>query len=1035
MSREERKVVTVLFTDLVGFTSRAEELDPEDVRAMLTPYYARLREQIEQRGGTVEKFIGDAVMAVFGAPVAHEDDPVRAVLTAIAIRESSPDLELRTAVNTGEALVALDADVAAGEAMVSGDVVNTASRLQSSAPVNGILVGEATYRATRHVIEYAEAPAVEAKGKSKPVPVWEVVSARPRYGTDVEQTHTSALVGREREVFLLTDAFQRSKNEATAQLVTLVGVPGIGKSRLVAELFSILDADPDVYWWRQGRSLPYGESRSVWALGEIVKAQAGILESDDVQTAREKLAAACSDEWVLSHLQPLVGVAGEMDESRDRRVEAFSAWRRFFETLAEERPLVLVFEDLHWADDALLDFVDYLAEWVSGVPVLLVATARPELLDRRPDWGGGKRNATTLSIGALSDNDTAKLLPILPAELQQLVLQRAEGNPLYAAEYARMIAESPGDDVPLPETIQGLIAARIDQLPPDEKTLVQDASVVGKVFWPSALESASEDALHALERKEFIRRDRRSSVAGETQYAFLHLLVRDVAYGQIPRARRMEKHRAAAEWIESISSDRSEDRAEMLAHHYREALRLAEASGIDTAPFRERARLALTEASERAASLSSWGAAAELAAEALALEPRPELQLRLARATAYGANEFDFELAAAARDGFETAGDLEGAAETESLLSWMRWWTGSGEQAHEHRERALEICAGLPTSLARVRAYAQAARLEGIGGDPARAIELANETLAMAEELGRLDFQSHALNSRGIARNKIGGSEAVEDLQRAVELADQSSSPMEMALSRNNYGSVLGSHGRMPESNAVIEESIAVASRFGLPGPQQWAEMQRMVHRMFEGHWDTVLTSAVDLARRVPRESQLTNATNFIRGFVHAARGETDVALQLLGASAAGAERAGEPQSISPSLSATAMTLRLAGRTDEATDVVERILGDARLVGFATLDFQFTLADMGRIDAWLATAELPQDSLWLDSAHMFAAGDFAGAAKLFDTIGVSFGAAWARLLAAERGDLSQLEPARAFFEAERAAPFLRRCEAVLAASA
>src|SRR5579864_448911 len=438
VAKEERKVVTILFTDLVGFTSRAEELDPEDVRALLTPYYARLREQIERRGGTVEKFIGDAVMAVFGAPVAHEDDPVRAVLTALAIRDSSPDLEIRTAVNTGEALVALDADVTAGEAFVSGDVVNTAARLQGAAPVNGILVGEATYRATRHVIDYREAPEVEAKGKSRPVPVWEVVAARPRYGTDVEQTQRGPLVGREREVFLLTDAFQRSKSEETAQLVTLIGVPGIGKSRLVAELFSILDADPDVYWWRQGRSLPYGESRSVWALGEIVKAQAGILESDDAQTAREKLAAACSDEWVLSHIQPLAGVAGEIDESRDRRSEAFSAWRRFFELLAEERPLVLVFEDLHWADDALLDFVDHLAEWASGVPMLVVATARPELLERRPGWGGGKRNATTISLAPLAGDDTARLVAallersVLPAETQASLLERAGGNPLYA---------------------------------------------------------------------------------------------------------------------------------------------------------------------------------------------------------------------------------------------------------------------------------------------------------------------------------------------------------------------------------------------------------------------------------------------------------------------------------------------------------------------------------------------------------------------------------------------------------------------------
>src|SRR5438445_9715385 len=276
--QEERKVVSVLFTDLVGFTSRSERHVPEDVRATLSPYYARLREQIEQRGGTVEKFIGDAVMAVFGAPIAHEDDAERAVRTAIAIREAlgeeAPDLQIRTAVNTGEALVSLGARPSEGEGIASGDVVNTAARLQAAAPVDGILVGEATYRATRHVIEYREAEPVDAKGKAEPIPVWEAVSARSRFGIDVEQRGRGQLVGRERETAMLTDAFARCRGEQTAQLVTLVGVPGIGKSRLVAELFQTLDADPDIYWWRQGRSLPYGESLSVWAPGENVKAQA-----------------------------------------------------------------------------------------------------------------------------------------------------------------------------------------------------------------------------------------------------------------------------------------------------------------------------------------------------------------------------------------------------------------------------------------------------------------------------------------------------------------------------------------------------------------------------------------------------------------------------------------------------------------------------------------------------------------------------------------------------------------------------------------
>src|SRR5947207_1402218 len=477
-AREERKVVTILFTDLVGSTARAEGLDPEDVSATLSAYYAQLRAELERHGGTVEKFIGDAVMAVFGAPVAHEDDPERAVRAAIAIRDSiGEELQIRTAVNTGEALVALGARAAEGEGMLSGDVVNTTARLQSSAPVNGILVGEGTYRATRHAIDYREAPAVEAKGKSEPVKVWEAVAARSRFGSDVEQKLRTPLVGRERERGLLADALAHARTEQSAQLVTLVGVPGIGKSRLVAELFQITEADPDLINWRQGRSLPYGERVSFWALGEIVKAHAGILESDDTATAEEKLAAmveALSEDererdWLTRHTRPLVGLEGA---ERTEREEAFAAWRRLLEAAAEHLPLVLVFEDLHWADDGLLDFVDHLADWATTVPLLIVGTARPELLDRRPGWGGGKRNAFTLSIGALTDEETAVLLQrlldraVLDADAQQAVLQRAGGNPLYAEEYARMLAEHAGEDLTLPETVQGLIAARIDGLAP-----------------------------------------------------------------------------------------------------------------------------------------------------------------------------------------------------------------------------------------------------------------------------------------------------------------------------------------------------------------------------------------------------------------------------------------------------------------------------------------------------------------------------------------------------------------------------------------
>src|SRR3954454_8478152 len=413
--REERKVVTVLFADLVGFTARAEQLDPEEVRALLAPYHAHLRAELERYGGTVEKFIGDAVMALFGAPAAHEDDPVRAVRAALDIRDwarEQEELQVRIAVNTGEALVALGARASEGEGMAAGDVVNTAARLQSAAPVNGVLVGETTYRATSHAIEYREADAVEAKGKSEPIRVWVVGEARSRVGVDLVEAR-SPLMGREHELDSLRHALERSRSQRQLQLVTLVGVPGIGKSRLVRELFQVVAAEPDFTTWRQGRSLPYGEGISFWALAEIVKAQAGILESDSEAEVSAKLAAVVTEvaadaseaDWMGSRLRGLVGLQAE-DESSVQQSERFSAWRAFIEALAHERPVVLVFEDLHWADDGLLDFVDQLVDWARSAPILVLCTARPELLERRPGWGGGKANASTISSPPLEDDET-----------------------------------------------------------------------------------------------------------------------------------------------------------------------------------------------------------------------------------------------------------------------------------------------------------------------------------------------------------------------------------------------------------------------------------------------------------------------------------------------------------------------------------------------------------------------------------------------------------------------------------------------------
>jgi class 3 adenylate cyclase len=625
-TREERKVVTVLFADLVGFTSRAEQLDPEDVRAVLAPYWERLRRELERRGGTVEKFIGDAVMALFGAPTAHDDDPLRAVGAALAIRDwarDEADVQVRIAVNTGEALVLLGARPSEGEGMAAGDVVNTTARLQAAAPVNGVLVGETTYRATRDVVEYREHDAVAAKGKAEPIPVWEAVQVRSRLGMDVERA-TLPLVGRTRELGVIVDAFDRARADREPQLVTLVGVPGIGKSRLVGEFLSRLEQDPELIWWRQGRALPYGEGVSFWALADMVKAQAGIDENDDDRTAAAKLRASVETyvdederDWVLDQLLPLVG--GERTGSG----ESAPAWRRYFEGLAEARPLVAVFEDMHWADDGLLDFIDHLVEWATGVPLLVIATARPELLDRRPAWGGGKLNVSTIALTPLSDQEAAAIIhgvleqSALPVETQQALVERAGGNPLYAEQFARLYMErGTADDLPMPENVQGLIAARLDGLGPEEKRVMQDAAVFGKVFWAGALR-ADEQTLHSLERKGMLRRERRSAVAGETQYAFRHVLVRDVAYGQIPRAQRGEKHLRAADWIEGLG--RVEDHAELVAHHLEEALEL----GLEIA---DRARRAFALAGERAEALAAWPSAERYYRQALDLAPHdPDL--------------------------------------------------------------------------------------------------------------------------------------------------------------------------------------------------------------------------------------------------------------------------------------------------------------------------------------------------------------------------------------------------------------------------
>jgi class 3 adenylate cyclase/tetratricopeptide (TPR) repeat protein len=1094
---EERKVVTVLFADLVGFTSRSEGMDVEDVRGTLAPYHALLREQLEHYGGTVEKFIGDAVMALFGAPVAHEDDPERAVRAALSIRaaidrlnEEEPELDLhvRVGVNTGEALVVLGADAARGEGMASGDVVNTAARLQSAAPVDGILVGETTFRATDRAITYREAEPVVAKGKSEPVRVWEVVEARARLGVDVVQRPTTALVGRAEEVGLLWDALRRCRSERAAQLVTLVGVPGIGKSRLVWELMQAVERDADFITWRQGRSLPYGDGVTFWALGEMVKAQAGILDSDTAQEAEEKLRATVADlipdrgeaAWVTEHLGALAGLEALSGAGGGRHGESVAAWRRFLEALADRHPLVLVFEDMHWADDALLDFIDHLADWVTDVPMLIVCTARPELLDRRGGWGGGKRNAITVALSPLADADIARLIgslleqALLPVETQVTLLNTAAGNPLYAEEYVRMLIDrghlqhsdgrwrlTAGAKLPVPESVQGLIAARLDDLPGDQKRLLHDAAVLGKVVWLGALAAMSgiaryqaEEQLHALERREMLRRERRSTVAGDTEYAFRHVLMRDVAYGQIPRVQRADKHQRAAAWIESLASDRS-DAPDMVAHHYSRALDYARDAGQPVAELELRTRVALRDAGDRASALGALTAAQQHYHAAMALWPVddpswPALVIAAADA-GIGASSDGMDPALVdARERLEARGEFADAAWAEMLRGFRFWNEAHSDQTLASFARAGDLLARAEPSPTVAHVASRLAMPAMLNARYDDTIAMCDRALTVAEQFDREDIRGHVLNTRGVARvghrGDLGG---LDDLEESIEIAERLNSVEGMIRGYKNLASILGDLGDLPRATELERRGVETARRFGIEYQLVWFETEVAFMDYWSGNWDSALEAFDGLDRWVSEVGPhyMQAAAHGTRAAIRAARGEPS-AEDIQDALDFG-RRSGEPQVLLPALGGAALVSAVQGGGDAARRVGELFdeLGELAGGGLVEAGFWSPLVALAA-----ALTDQPQrfrmlglrgPSRWLVAAEMIADARYEEAADQFADIGGGPEEALARLLAAraliDQGRRSdgeaQLRRAVEFWSTVRATRLLGVAEDLMAQTA
>jgi class 3 adenylate cyclase/tetratricopeptide (TPR) repeat protein len=1073
---EERKVVTVVFADLVGSTARAERLDPEDVRAILAPYHERLRHELERHGGTAEKFIGDAVVGVFGAPVAREDDPERAVRAALTIQDAIAELndadprlelEVRVGVHSGEALVSIGARPELGEAMVAGDVMNTAARLQSAAPPGGILVGEATYRATDRAIEYADHDAVTAKGKSGPLRAWLAVARRSRYGIDLGEGLRAPLVGRTEELDVLSSALSRVQTRREAQLVTLVGVPGIGKSRLVQELFQVVEQTPELIIWRQGRSLPYGEGVALWALGEMVKAQAGILESDRSDEASVKLSAAVRDlvsddveaRWIERHLRPLAGIRDSLSVGEARPEEAVMAWRRFLEAMAESRPTILVFEDLHWADDALLDFVDSLADRVVDVPLLVVCSARPELLERRPGWGGGKRNATTLSIAPLSDEETARLLgelldrAVLPAEQQLELLQRAGGIPLFAEEYVRM--QHGGGTADVPETLHGIVVARIDGLPRTEKALLQAAAVLGKVFWTDALAALAgtappedlDEMLFALERKEFVRRERRSIVAGARQLAFVHALVRDAAYGQVPRAERARLHRRAAEWIETLAPDRSEDRAEMLAHHYVAALDFARSAGVDAEDITVHAAAALREAGDRAYALNAYVAAARYYASALELGPLdPKSLLAYGRALSNSERGGDDVFTAAVVAALEVD-DVETAAEAEMERGILLFLQGDRDAASSHFDRAASLVAAVGPTRAKAFVTSSISRFLMLGGRSDEAIKVGSEALAMAEELGLDGIRSHALNNIGVAKANTGDVSGLDDLRASIDIALEHNLP-EARRGLNNLASMVFAFGDIRRAEALSHESHEVSERFGMLATAYWDRAELANYAYYAGRWDEAmrdLDSLIAQSQEGPRHYMETlcrdtrSRMSLARGDVGAAVDDATAMLEL----AAGIK---DPQVLYPARAIAANVFIAAGRREDAGSQVDALLGDLEAYDVTDVTFwaPYVAAAMdvlGRGPEFLERApSLGTATPWLEAATFWVRGEFERSADLFSEIGSLPDEALARLRAAERLVAAgrrpeadeQLARALAFWRSVGATHYIREGEALLA---
>jgi class 3 adenylate cyclase/predicted ATPase len=1098
----ERRLVSVLFADLVGFTPLAESRDPEEVRELLSRYFESCRRLIELYGGSVEKFIGDAVMAVWGTPVAQEDDAERAVraaldlvaaVSALGDEVGASDLRARAGVLTGEAAVNVGA---VGEGMVAGDLVNTAARVQAAAAPGTVLVGDATRRSSEAAVVFEPAGEHELKGKAEPMRLYRAVRVTAARGGALRSTGLEApFVGRERELRLVKELFHASAEQSRAHLVTITGTAGIGKSRLAWEFFKYLDGLAEEAWWHRGRCLAYGEGVAYWALAEMVRARVGIVEGEEQVAARAKLSSSLDEHlpdpderaWVEPRLANLLGLEERVDDDRQ---DLFAAWRLFFERLADRYPVILVFEDLQWADQALLAFIEYLLEWSGSQRLYVLALARPELAAQSPDFARAVRNAATLALEPISDEAMAKLLdgyvPGLPAELRQQVLARAQGVPLYAVETVRMLLDrgllveqgsvyTPTGEIgelEVPETLHALVAARLDGLDPEERQLVQHACVLGKTFTRAALAALTgrvdaelDPLLSSLVRKEVlsVQADPRSSERG--QYAFLQELLRQVAYETLSRRDRKARHLAAVAALEESFHGVEQDVPEVLATHLLAAHSLS-GDDPDAGELKVRARDALAGAAERAASLAAPDEGQHYLDQAAALadDDAPVRADLLERA---GRLAFQAGQPAQARERleqaialFEELGDAQAAARAGVGLADVEVAEIRLEEATRRLEASLATLEEAGPSEELAGTLAQLGRVQLLRGQMADAAATLERALLLAEGLALNEVLVHALTSRAVVLNYDG---------RYVEARML----LEGALAHARVLKVSGSASWRTANNLILlfqdtdsyAEAIELSAEVEAQARQRGDREQLAVGRL--GAMESLVALGLwqDALERVAEADDLQASLQTRGEAIQAApvlceRGEAERAKELL--THFGETRESEQADAAAAFAGLeARVLRAQGHSAEALLAAERGLFRTEL-GLTNsyvkrclveaCEAAFDLDDLAKVDELLARLDTLQPGQFVPSlrAHGFRIRarldarreglqvdqHFRAAEALFRERALAFYLAVTQVEHAEwltgRGENADalLTEARAAFERLEATPWIERVDAV-----